>query len=287
MGLLESLQSRILIADGATGSQLQKAGLSAGYPPELWNIEQSEVIFQHHMSYLDAGSDIILTNSFGGSDIKLTSEGISARTEELNLAAARIARKAAGNRCFVFGDVGPSGKLIAPLGNLSENEVISSFRRQIRALVDGGVDAILIETMSALEEALAAITAARLETTLPIFVTFSFDTRGRTMMGVKPDQVVHDLWPGSIQGIGANCERTLEETLTAIQIMKNMQDGILLMAKPNAGLPSLENNQSVYDVSPEIMAEYTHRFLEAGVRIFGGCCGSTPAHIRAIKNVIG
>lgn len=287
MTLLISLQKRVLLADGATGSQLQKAGLPTGYPPELWNVEQAELIYKHHMSYLDAGSDIILTNSFGGSGIKLGSEGISSRAEELNLAAAKIARKAAGEHRYVFGDVGPTGKILSPLGDLSEEDAISSFRKQIKALVDGGVDAILIETMSALEEAQAAVKAARLETSLPVFVTFSFDTRGRTMMGVKPDKVVNDLWSSEVQGIGANCGRTLDETLTAIQVMKNTQDGILLMAKPNAGLPSLENNQSVYDVSPEIMAEYSNRFLEAGVRIFGGCCGSTPEHIKAIKNVIG
>lgn len=287
MTLLISLQKRVLLADGATGSQLQKAGLPTGYPPELWNVEQAELIYKHHMSYLDAGSDIILTNSFGGSVIKLGSEGISSRAEELNLAAAKIARKAAGEHRYVFGDVGPTGKILSPLGDLSEEDAISSFRKQIKALVDGGVDAILIETMSALEEAQAAVKAARLETSLPVFVTFSFDTRGRTMMGVKPDKVVNDLWSSEVQGIGANCGRTLDETLTAIQVMKNTQDGILLMAKPNAGLPSLENNQSVYDVSPEIMAEYSNRFLEAGVRIFGGCCGSTPEHIKAIKNVIG
>lgn len=287
MTLLISLQKRVLLADGATGSQLQKAGLPTGYPPELWNVEQAELIYKHHMSYLDAGSDIILTNSFGGSVIKLGSEGISSRAEELNLAAAKIARKAAGEHRYVFGDVGPTGKILSPLGDLSEEDAISSFRKQIKALMDGGVDAILIETMSALEEAQAAVKAARLETSLPVFVTFSFDTRGRTMMGVKPDKVVNDLWSSEVQGIGANCGRTLDETLTAIQVMKNTQDGILLMAKPNAGLPSLENNQSVYDVSPEIMAEYSNRFLEAGVRIFGGCCGSTPEHIKAIKNVIG
>jgi 5-methyltetrahydrofolate--homocysteine methyltransferase len=287
MTLLISLQKRVLLADGATGSQLQKAGLPTGYPPELWNVEQAELIYKHHMSYLDAGSDIILTNSFGGSGIKLGSEGISSRAEELNLAAAKIARKAAGEHRYVFGDVGPTGKILSPLGDLSEEDAISSFRKQIKALMDGGVDAILIETMSALEEAQAAVKAARLETSLPVFVTFSFDTRGRTMMGVKPDKVVNDLWSSEVQGIGANCGRTLDETLTAIQVMKNTQDGILLMAKPNAGLPSLENNQSVYDVSPEIMAEYSNRFLEAGVRIFGGCCGSTPEHIKAIKNVIG
>jgi 5-methyltetrahydrofolate--homocysteine methyltransferase len=287
MNLLDELQKRVLIADGATGSQLQKAGLPTGYPPELWNVEQPGLIYRHYMSYLDAGSDIILTNTFGGSPIKLAAEKLSHRTAELNLAAARLARKAAGNDHFVLGDVGPTGKILSPLGDLSAEDTVSSFQAQIQALVDGGVDAILIETMSALEEAQAAVKAARLVTDVPVIVTFSFDTHGRTMMGLKPEKALNDLWDGTIQGIGANCGRTLDETLTAIQSMKKAQSGVLLMAKPNAGMPSLEHARSVYDVSPETMADYAGKFLQEGVRIFGGCCGTTPDHIKAVKKAIG
>ncbi len=207
---------------------------------------------------------------------------LKARTSEINTRAAELARKAAGSNRFVFGDVGPTGHLLSPLGDLSEEEAISAFTEQISALVAGGVDAILIETMSSLEEAKAAIKAAKSITRLPILVTLSFDTRGRTMMGVKPSQAVKELWPLGIQLIGANCGRTLTETLSAIQEMKSTMPEAVLMAKPNAGLPHLEKEESVYDVSPETMAEYSLLFLNEGVKIFGGCCGSNPDHIRAV-----
>ena len=283
MDLLNALkQNTVLIADGATGTQLQKAGLPAGSPPELWNLDNPAAIIAHHLSYLDAGSDIVLTNTFGGNAIKLHSHNLESKTGEINARAAELARKAAGSNRFVFGDVGPTGHLLLPLGDLSEEEAISAFTEQISALVSGGVDAILIETMSSLDEAKAAIKAAKSVTNLPILVTLSFDTRGRTMMGVKPAQAVKALWPMGIQVIGANCGRTLTETLTAIQEMKSTIPEAVLMAKPNAGLPHLENDESVYDVSPETMAEYSLLFVNEGVKIFGGCCGSNPDHIRAV-----
>jgi methionine synthase I (cobalamin-dependent) len=283
MDLMTALQQNtVLIADGATGTQLQKAGLPAGYPPELWNLENPAAIIAHHLSYLDAGSDIVLTNTFGGNAVKLRSNNLERKNNEINTRAAELARKAAGPNRFVFGDVGPTGHLLSPLGDLSEEEAISAFQEQISALVSGGVDAILIETMSSLDEAKAAIKAAKLVTNLPILVTLSFDTRGRTMMGVKPSLAVNELWPMGIQLIGANCGRTLTETLTAIQEMKAVMPEAVLMAKPNAGLPRLENDESVYDVSPEIMAEYSLMFVNEGVKIFGGCCGSNPDHIRAV-----
>ena len=285
MDLLTALKhNSVLIADGATGTQLQKAGLPAGYPPELWNLENPAAIISHHLSYLDAGSDIVLTNTFGGNTVKLRSHDLEGKTGEINTRAAELARQAAGSDRFVFGDVGPTGHLLSPLGDLSEEEAITAFKEQISALVAGGVDAILIETMSSLEEAKAAIKAAKSVTSLPILVTLSFDTRGRTMMGVKPAQAVRELWPMGIQLIGANCGRTLTETLSAIQEMKSTMPEVVLMAKPNAGLPHLENDESVYDVSPETMAEYALLFLNEGVKIFGGCCGSNPDHIRAVAS---
>jgi 5-methyltetrahydrofolate--homocysteine methyltransferase len=283
MDLLDALKGKkILIADGATGTQLQKAGLPAGCPPEFWNIENPEAIVAHHLSYLEAGSDIILTNTFGGNYSKLRAYNLETKTGEINTRAAELARTAAGSNRFVFGDVGPTGHLLSPLGDLSEEEAIYAFKVQISALIAGGVDAILIETMSALEEAKAAIKAAKSSSDLPILATMSFETRGRTMMGVKPSQAVNELWDLGIDVIGANCGRTLTDTLTAIQEMKLTNQEIVLMAKPNAGLPHLDNNESVYNVSPEIMAEYALKFAFEGVKIFGGCCGSNPDHIRAV-----
>jgi 5-methyltetrahydrofolate--homocysteine methyltransferase len=287
MDFLEALKnSKILIADGATGTQLQKAGLPVGYVPELWNLENSDAILAHHMSYLDAGADIVLTNTFGGNPIKLRSNNLESKTREINKAGALLARKAAGPKRFVFGDVGPTGQLLSPLGELSEESAVAAFSDQISALESGGVDAILIETMSAIEEARAAITAAKQVTKLPILVTMSFDTHGRTMMGVKPSQAMKELWGLGIQVIGANCGRTLTETLAAIREMKTANPDAILMAKPNAGLPHMENDESVYDVTPDIMAEYALKFQAEGVRIFGGCCGSNPDHIRAVAKVL-
>lgn len=287
MDFLAALNNaNILIADGATGTQLQKAGLPVGYVPELWNLENPDAILAHHMSYLDAGADIVLTNTFGGNPIKLRSNNLESKTREINKAGALLARKAAGPKRFVFGDVGPTGQLLSPLGELSEESAIAAFCDQISALESGGVDAILIETMSAIEEARAAITAAKRVTKLPILVTMSFDTHGRTMMGVKPSQAMKELWGLGIQVIGANCGRTLPETLAAIREMKTANPDAVLMAKPNAGLPHMENDESVYDVTPDIMAEYALKFQAEGVRIFGGCCGSNPDHIRAVAKVL-
>lgn len=278
--------SKILIADGATGTQLQKAGLPTGYPPELWNVENQAAILAHHLSYLDAGADIVLTNTFGGNPIKLKSNGLERRTRELNHAAAELARKAAGPKRLVFGDVGPSGKLFSPLGELSEESAIVAFSEQISALESGGVDAILIETMSAIEEARAAILAAKQTTKLPILLTMSFDTRGRTMMGVKPSQAMKELWGLGIQVIGANCGRSLTDTLTAVRELKASNPDAIIMAKPNAGLPHMENDESIYDVTPQIMADYALQFQTEGVKIFGGCCGSNPEHIRAVAKAL-
>jgi 5-methyltetrahydrofolate--homocysteine methyltransferase len=285
---LEALTTRkVLIADGATGTELQKAGLPSGMPPEKWNLINPDAIDALHRSYLDAGSDIILTNTFGGSPIKLAMNSLDSDATRINQRAAEIARKAAEKyHAFVFGDVGPSGKLLEPMGDLTIDSLYHAYQIQIRALTEGGVDAILIETMSDLEEAKTAVRAAKSVTSLPVIVTFSFDSHGRTMMGLKPSTAATELSQLEISVIGANCGRTLSETLSAIQEIKTASPGKTWMAKPNAGLPHLDSDYSVYDVSPEIMAEFSQRFLEEGVKIFGGCCGSAPAHIAAISRVL-
>lgn len=285
---LEALITRkVLIADGATGTELQKAGLPSGMPPEKWNLIKPDAIDALHRSYLDAGSDIILTNTFGGSPIKLAMNGLDSDATRINQRAAEIARKAAEKyHAFVFGDVGPSGKLLAPMGDLTIDSLYDAFQIQIHALSEGGVDAILIETMSDLEEAKTAVRAAKSVSSLPILVTFSFDTHGRTMMGLKPSTAAIELSQMEITVIGANCGRTLSETLSAIQEIKIASPEKTLMAKPNAGLPHLDSDHSVYDVSPEIMADYAQRFFEEGVKIFGGCCGTAPAHIAAISRLL-
>ena len=279
-------ESNILIADGATGTMLQKAGLPVGTAPERWNLENQDAVRNHYQTYIEAGSDIILTNTFGGSYIRLEREGLAAESFSINQKAAELAQEAAGGEVLVFGDIGPTGELLEPMGTLNENVAIESFAEQARALAAGGVDAILIETMSDITEAKAALRGARQTTDLPVIVSFSFDTRGRTMMGVKPEQAVREIWPLGVTAGGANCGRTLSETLTAIGEMQDAVPEAVLFAKPNAGLPHTDGTELVYDISPEIMAEYALMFAEIGVRIFGGCCGSTPDHIRAVVEVL-
>jgi 5-methyltetrahydrofolate--homocysteine methyltransferase len=279
-------RNRILIADGATGTMLQKAGLPIGVAPERWNLENPDAVLNHYKAYINAGSDIILTNTFGGSQIRLKRDNLGNQCHKVNLRAAELARQAAGEDAIVFGDLGPTGELIAPLGLLSVKEVTESFAMQVNALVEGGVDAILVETMSDITEAKAALKGIRQVTDLPVIISFSFDTRGRTMMGVKPEQAVDEIWPLGIAAIGANCGRTLSETLQAIHEMRMAIPEAILFAKPNAGLPHTDGSELVYDVTPEIMAKYALKFLEANVKIFGGCCGSTPEHIKAIASAI-
>jgi len=272
----------ILIADGATGTMLQRAGLPAGSAPERWNLENPAAVQALHEQYIAAGADVILTNTFGGSRPRIEKWGVGKRTHEINLTAARLARQVADGRAYVLGDIGPTGQLLEPLGALSQSEAVAVFAEQAAALAEGGVDGILIETMADLNEAVAALQGARQVTDLPILVTMSFDTRGRTMMGVEPAAAAQQLWALGVDVVGANCGRTLSETLDAIQRMRQALPEATLMAKPNAGLPHTAGGELVYDVTPQIMADYARRFAELGVKIFGGCCGSTPEHISAV-----
>lgn len=273
----------ILIADGATGTTLQRAGLPPGAAPERWNLENPDAIRTLHRGYVEAGSDLILTNTFGGSRLRLEMEGLGDRVHEINLTAARLAREVAGDGVLVLGDMGPSGQLMQPMGTLTYEEAVDAFAEQAAALAEGGADAILIETMSDLNEAKAAVEGARRATDLPILVTMSFDTHGRTMMGVKPADAAKELWAMGVDVVGANCGRTLSENLEAIRHMREVLPEATLMAKPNAGLPRMEGAESVYDVTPETMADYAHKFAAFDVKIFGGCCGSTPDHIKAVS----
>jgi methionine synthase I (cobalamin-dependent) len=285
--LLERLaQPGVLVADGATGTQLQKAGLPVGAPSELWVLENPDGIRALHSSYVNAGSDIILTDTFGGTRVKLAKNGLGDKVVEINRKAAELAREVIGKKGFVLGDIGPTGALLEPLGDLSEENAVKAFAEQAGGLAAGGVDGILIETMSDLNEAIAAVKGVRQVTKLPVCVTMSFDSHGRTMMGVKPSKAVKELSALGVDVIGVNCGRTLTENLTAIQEMRQAVPEAVLMAKPNAGLPHVDGSDSVYDVTPETMAEYAKMFAEAGVKILGTCCGSTPEHIQAVAKAL-
>jgi 5-methyltetrahydrofolate--homocysteine methyltransferase len=235
---------------------------------------------------MEAGADIILTNTFGGTRYRLERDRLGNRVYDINLAAARLAKEVAGEGTIVFGDIGPTGQLLKPYGKLGFEDAVDAFCEQARGLADGGVDAILIETMSDLNEAKAALQAVRKVTSLPVLITMSFDTHGRTMMGVKPETAARELWSLNIDVIGANCGRTLSETLEAILEMRQAVPEATLMAKPNAGLPHRDAEDTVFDITPDIMADYAVKFVEGGVKIFGGCCGSTPEHIKAVAAVL-
>jgi 5-methyltetrahydrofolate--homocysteine methyltransferase len=289
--MLETLRQRlsgegVLVADGATGTMLQAAGLPERAATESWNLTHPEKILDLHRTYLEAGSQIILTNSFGGSRFRLGKKGLEDKVREVNRAAAALAKEAAGQEAFVAGSMGPTGELMKPLGALSYVVALEAFTEQAEALAEGGADAILIETMSDLNEAKAAIEGAKRATDLPILCTMSFDTQRHTMMGVSPRQAAKELWPLGLVAIGGNCGHTLDDMEEVLRQMRAAVPKATLMAKPNAGLPRLVDDQAVYDVTPQVMAEYALRYAELGAKIVGGCCGNTPAHIKAMATAL-
>ena len=280
-------QGKLLIADGATGTMIMAAGLPAGAAPELWNAERPEQVLALYQAYLDAGSQIILTNTFGGSRLKLGKTGLAERTHELNLAAARLARQAANGRAYVAGDIGPTGELMAPMGALTDELALEVFSEQASALAEGGVDVIWIETMSDLAEARAAVTAARQVADLPVFCSLSFGRKARTMMGVTPKQAALELWPLGLSAIGANCGEGLEMIPEVLFQMRQALPAAPLIAKPNAGLPKLLDGKTVYDMEPAQFAQRMAEFIDLGAQIVGSCCGSSPAYISALAERVG
>jgi len=280
------LRERILVADGAMGTMLQAAGLQPGTPPELWNRENPDAVRAVHAAYVQAGADIILTNSFGGSRVKLQRSGLADDAAHLCRLGAEIARQEAGDSVFVFGSMGPTGELMRPLGLLTFEEAKDAFAEQAAALAAGGADAILVETMADLQEGRAAIEGAHSGCSLPVICTFSFDRGQRTMMGVTAADLA-SLWNNGLLAIGANCGHSLDDTLAVIDQLRTLLPDATLMAKPNAGVPRLgEDGKTHFDVGPEEMAKFATRYLEKGVRIIGGCCGSTPEHISRIASVV-
>lgn len=273
--------AELLIADGATGTMLQSNGLETGRIPEAWLFERPDQIRALHRAYVGAGAEIILSCSFGGTRYRLENDGLSDRVVEVNRRAAEIAREIAGEHLFVAGDMGPTGQLLAPLGTATPEEVADAYAQQAAGLDAGGADLLLIETMSDLGEARAAIAGARRVTDLPIFCTFSFDMHGRTMMGVRPAQVAREIGP-LVEGVGANCGSDPAEFTGMLQAMRQAAPGAILWAKPNAGLPKVQEDRAVYDATPEYMARIAAELHEAGAQIIGGCCGTTPVHVAAI-----
>ncbi len=288
--IYEALANATLTSDGAMGTMLQARGLTDGGAPELWNVEKPEEIEAVLEAYAAAGANFITTNTFGGTAGRLAMHGLEDRLEELNKAGAAIARKVADRHenCFVMGDIGPSGELMEPMGTLTLESGKDLFAAQIRALVAGGIDAILIETMSDLSEVEAAVLAAKeVAPELPIIVTLSFDTNLRTMMGVKPAMAVQQLSALGVRIIGANCGRGTDEmSQIAKELVGARPEGVFIITQSNAGLPKLQGDEFIYDGTPEEMARYAKEMKDLGVNIVGSCCGSSPAHTQAISAAI-
>jgi 5-methyltetrahydrofolate--homocysteine methyltransferase len=281
-----------LLADGATGTNFFAMGLQHGDAPELWNLERPDDVVRHYRSFIDAGSDIVLTNTFGGTANRLKLHKADDRVFEINKAAAELARRAVEESdrkdVIVAGSIGPTGDLFVPLGPLTVEEGAKAFEEQARGLAAGGADLAWIETMSAVDEVKAAVRGAT-AAGLPYVITLSFDTNGRTMMGVTPAQLAklaHELDPQPI-AFGGNCGTGASELMAAVLNLESAKaESDVLVAKSNCGIPQFVDGEIEYSGTPELMADYARLALDAGVRIIGGCCGTTPEHVRAMREAL-
>ncbi len=285
--ILSALQrGELLICDGAMGTMLQAKGIPAGMLSELWNEQRPEVILDIHRAYLDAGAQIITTNTFNGNRIRMGEAGLGERSAELTRLGVALAREIVNDKAWIAGDVGPTGQLLEPYGSLTVAQAEEAYAEQVTALAEAGADLILIETMTDIEEACCAVRMAKAHTALPVFCTFAFNSKGRTMMGLRPDVAARRVQEAGGDAVGANCGEGPEAIVTALQGMKGATD-LPLIAQSNAGVPRWEKDrQSVWDVGPEEMAEHARRFVSLGARIVGGCCGSGPTHIAALANAL-
>ena len=276
------------VADGATGTNLFNRGLETGYPPELWSVERPDDVIWLHNGFLQAGSDLILTNSFGGTGFRLKLHNAQDQTRALNIAAAKLARRAveahfnaSGKKAIVAGSMGPTGELFEPLGQLTHSSALAGFSEQAYALAEGGVDVLWIETMSSNEEVAAAIEAAK-TTGLPICATMTFDTASRSMMGVMPAEFAEFARGLGANFVGANCGIGPAELLHSVRGILAASGSLPVVAKGNCGIPAYVEGAIHYHGTPELMAEYALFARDAGAKIIGGCCGTSPAHVAAM-----
>jgi 5-methyltetrahydrofolate--homocysteine methyltransferase len=278
------LEDEVLILDGAMGSLLQEWGLPSGMAPEEWNLTNPEALEDIHRLYVASGADIILTNTFGGSRTKLEHFGLGGKVGAVNRSAVEVARKAARGTAWVAATIGPLGENLHPLGTLSFGEALGIFREQAEVMSLAGVDLIILETMDDLPMVKAAALAAREVFDGPILALLTFSDGGVTVTGVGPEAAAVAIGDLDIDGIGANCSAGPEELLPVLAKMAAWTD-LPLVVEPNAGLPILRSGKTVFPGSPSLMARYAKKFVDAGVNIIGGCCGTTPKHINAIRKV--
>ena len=282
-------QKKVLVSDGGWGTYLYAKGLQVGDCPELWNETHRSDVLEIAKSYIAAGADMIETNSFGGSRIKLEQYDLGERTYELNKFAAEISREAAYDSNFVLGSVGPTGKFLMT-GEVTEEELYDSFKVQVEGLRDGGADAICIETFYDTQEALIAIDAVKKNTELEVIITFTFDKAPddsyNSMMGIKPSQMAETLTNAGVDIFGTNCGNGFEGMIEIVKEIRRVNSELPVLVHANAGLPIEVDGKIVYPDSAERMAELTPVLIAAGANIIGGCCGTTPDHIRAIKNAV-
>lgn len=281
---------RILVSDGAWGTFLMHKGLVPGECPELWNDTRESDVFDIALSYVNAGADIILTNSFGGSRSKLSHYNLKDRCTELNRLAAAISRKAAGDKVIVLGSMGPTGKFLIT-GDISEEQLYKEYKEQALALVAGGADGILAETMSDLGEAIIAVKAAKENTSCEVVCTLTYEKihhgEYRTMMGVSPAGSVEALIAAGADVIGANCGNGTADMIDIVKQIRSANEHIPILIHANAGLPVFKNGKNYFPETPDDMAQQIKNLIEAGANIIGGCCGTTPEHIKKIVEIIG
>ena len=278
--------SSVLLADGATGTNYQDMGIEPGVAPEEWVFDAPDHVRALHRRFAEAGSDLVLTCTFGATTPRLADGPLAGRTRELNVRAAELAREAVGAGLLVAGSMGPTGQLVEPYGLLTREVGVAAYAEQAQALSDGGVDLLVLETFFALEEALWGIEGTQATTDLPLVVSFSFDQGTRTMMGLSPTEVVAAVEPLGVAALGANCGRSLEDTDAIVTEMLAASSGIPLWIKPNAGVPRIVGDAVVYEADPERLAEHIGRYAGQGARIVGGCCGTTPDHVSAIARTL-
>ncbi len=278
----------LLVGDGGMGTMLQQAGLSQGTCGELWNMDQPETVTEIQRRYVDAGSDFIITNTFGGSPPKLKAYGLDGRTEKLNEAGARVAKAAAGDSCLVLGDVGPTGEILEPYGTVSPDTLRNEFIRQVNGLVQGGADAIIIETMMDLNELRCACEAVLEVCDLPVITSMCFKEAGdsyRSMFGQSAAEAAKEMQAMGACVAASNCMVSFDEYVPIVQQMREGTD-LPIMAQPNAGNPRVENGSTIYDQTPEEMLQKIPAIVKAGARIVGGCCGTNPEYIRLLREWI-